>query len=143
MLSVTQNFEENSEDKTLLAFLTDLALVSDIDQVDEEEEKSHVLLMTLHSAKGLEFPVVFIIGLEEGIFPHSRSLMDQEEMEEERRLAYVGITRAEKELYLTNADMRILYGQRNHNILPGLSTRSPTFAGNSGRVFGRDGGRSG
>lgn len=115
LLSVTQNFEENSEDKTLLAFLTDLALVSDIDQVDEEEEKSHVLLMTLHSAKGLEFPVVFIIGLEEGIFPHSRSLMDQEEMEEERRLAYVGITRAEKELYLTNADMRILYGQRNSN----------------------------
>src|SRR5690606_26053569 len=101
---------------SLLAFLTDLALVSDIDQVDEEQEANHVLLMTLHSAKGLEFPVVFIIGLEEGIFPHSRSLMEREEMEEERRLAYVGITRAEEELYLTNARSRILYGRRNNNM---------------------------
>ncbi len=70
--------------------------------------------MTLHSAKGLEFPVVFLIGMEEGIFPHSRSLMDEEEMEEERRLAYVGITRAEKQLYITNAQTRTLYGRTEH-----------------------------
>ena len=101
----------------LLAFLTDLALVADIDQLDEtsEEAQDMVTLMTLHSAKGLEYPVVFLLGLEEGIFPHSRSLMDEEEMEEERRLAYVGITRAEQELFITNAQMRTLYGRTNMN----------------------------
>ncbi|MGG1291773.1 DNA helicase PcrA [Bacillus smithii] len=115
-LSVTKGFEENSEDKSLIAFLTDLALVADIDRLDEEDNNQQaVVLMTLHSAKGLEFPVVFLIGMEEGVFPHSRSLMDEEEMEEERRLAYVGITRAEEELYLTNAQMRTLYGRTNLN----------------------------
>ncbi|MBO9131263.1 DNA helicase PcrA [Bacillus sp. 165] len=115
-LSVTQNFESQSEDKSLVAFLTDLALVADINRADEdEEEKSEVVLMTMHSAKGLEFPVVFILGLEEGIFPHTRSLFDETEMEEERRLAYVGITRAEEELYLTNAQMRTLFGRTNIN----------------------------
>ncbi len=115
-LSVTKSFEEGSEEKSLVAFLTDLALVADIDQLDETDETNDaVTLMTLHSAKGLEFPVVFLIGMEEGIFPHSRSLMDEEEMEEERRLAYVGITRAEEELYLTNAHMRTLYGRTNMN----------------------------
>ncbi|MBD1382376.1 DNA helicase PcrA [Metabacillus arenae] len=117
-LSVTKNFEEKSEDKSLVAFLTDLALVADIDKLDEEEEeapKDSVVLMTLHSAKGLEFPVVFLIGLEEGVFPHSRSLMEEAEMEEERRLAYVGITRAEQELFLTNAQMRTLYGRTSMN----------------------------
>lgn len=113
-LSVTQNFEKVSEDKSLVAFLTDLALVADIDQLDKEElPQEHITLMTLHSAKGLEFPVVFLLGMEEGVFPHSRSLMDDEEMEEERRLAYVGITRAEQELYLTNAQMRTLFGRTN------------------------------
>lgn len=116
-LSVTKAFEENNEDKSLIGFLTDLALVADIDQLDEKKEESHdaVTLMTLHSAKGLEFPVVFLLGLEEGVFPHSRSLMDEQEMEEERRLAYVGITRAEEELFITNAQMRTLFGRTNMN----------------------------
>ncbi|WP_458414924.1 DNA helicase PcrA [Schinkia sp. CFF1] len=116
-LSVTKNFEKTNEDKSLVSFLTDLALIADIDQVDEEEENSQdaVILMTLHSAKGLEFPVVFLMGMEEGVFPHSRSLMDDEEMEEERRLAYVGITRAENELFLTNARMRTLFGRTQMN----------------------------
>ncbi|MCY8696191.1 DNA helicase PcrA [Bacillus inaquosorum] len=118
-LSVTNNFEQKSEDKTLVAFLTDLALIADIDQLDQKEEESGgkdaITLMTLHAAKGLEFPVVFLMGLEEGVFPHSRSLMEEAEMEEERRLAYVGITRAEQELYLTNAKMRTLFGRTNMN----------------------------
>ncbi|KAF1341139.1 DNA helicase PcrA [Bacillus subtilis] len=118
-LSVTKNFEQKSEDKTLVAFLTDLALIADIDQLDQKEEESGgkdaITLMTLHAAKGLEFPVVFLMGLEEGVFPHSRSLMEEAEMEEERRLAYVGITRAEQELYMTNAKMRTLFGRTNMN----------------------------
>lgn len=116
-ISVTNAFEQRSEDKTLIAFLTDLALIADIDSLDKEEEdaSNQVILMTLHSAKGLEFPVVFLMGLEEGIFPHSRSLFEQDEMEEERRLAYVGITRAEEVLYMTNAKMRTLYGRTNQN----------------------------
>lgn len=88
LLSVTKNFEDTSEDRSLVAFLTDLALVADIDSLDDDGEKADsITLMTLHSAKGLEFPVVFLIGLEEGVFPHSRSLMEEMEMEEERRLA--------------------------------------------------------
>ncbi|MFD1737908.1 DNA helicase PcrA [Bacillus salitolerans] len=116
-LSVTKNFEDKNEDKSLIAFLTDLALVSDIDQMDEkeDEDQGNVVLMTLHAAKGLEFPVVFLMGLEEGVFPHSRSLFEDEEMEEERRLAYVGITRAEQELYITNAEMRTLFGRTSMN----------------------------
>src|SRR5699024_498576 len=111
-LTVTKEFEKTAEeDKSLIAFLTDLALIADIDQ--ESTEK--VTLMTLHSAKGLEFPVVFLIGMEENIFPHSRSMVDNDEMEEERRLAYVGITRAEEQLYLTHAQMRTLYGKTNFN----------------------------
>ena len=117
--TVTKDFEKTAEeDKSLIAFLTDLALVADIDSMDNEEnpdENEKVLLMTLHSAKGLEFPVVFLIGMEENVFPHSRSLNDKDEMEEERRLAYVGITRAEEELYLTHAQMRTLYGRTNLN----------------------------
>lgn len=115
-LSVTKSFEEGTEDKSLVAFLTDLALVADIDKLEDEGEKTAtVVLMTLHSAKGLEFPVVFLMGLEEGVFPHSRSLMEEAEMEEERRLAYVGITRAEEELYISNAQMRTLFGRTNMN----------------------------
>lgn len=121
-LSVTQEFEKKSEDRSLVAFLTDLALVADIDTLGDdgtEEEVSaegQVTLMTLHSAKGLEFPVVFLVGLEEGIFPHSRALFDDAEMEEERRLAYVGITRAEERLYMTRARMRTLFGRTSTNM---------------------------
>ncbi|MBM7608041.1 DNA helicase-2/ATP-dependent DNA helicase PcrA [Lysinibacillus composti] len=116
-LSVTKAFEERSDDKSLIAFLTDLALVADIDSLDKEDtSKGNIILMTMHSAKGLEFPVVFIIGMEENIFPHSRSLDDVAEMEEERRLAYVGITRAEKRLYLTCAQSRTLYGRSSFNM---------------------------
>ncbi|MFC0558987.1 DNA helicase PcrA [Halalkalibacter alkalisediminis] len=117
-LTVTNEFEKQNEDKSLVAFLTDLALVADIDKLDEENDgkpKDAITLMTLHSAKGLEFPLVFLIGLEEGIFPHSRSLFEAEEMEEERRLAYVGITRAEKQLYVTNARLRTMFGRTNTN----------------------------
>jgi DNA helicase II / ATP-dependent DNA helicase PcrA len=117
-LSVAQEFEKRNEDKTLISFLTDLALISDVDQLDEEEEKNaeSVALMTLHSAKGLEFPHVFLVGLEEGIFPHMRSLDDESEMEEERRLAYVGLTRAEKVLHLTRARTRTIFGQTSSNL---------------------------
>jgi DNA helicase II / ATP-dependent DNA helicase PcrA len=115
-LSVTKSFEQSNDDKSLVAFLTDLALVADIDKLDDDDQpKDSVILMTLHAAKGLEFPVVFLMGMEEGVFPHSRSLMEEVEMEEERRLAYVGITRAEEELYLTNAQMRTLFGQTKMN----------------------------
>ena len=116
-LNVAEEFEQTNEEATLVDFLSDLALVSDIDTLDEEEvgQKDQVTLMTLHSAKGLEFPVVFIIGMEENVFPHSRSLDDEEEMQEERRLAYVGITRAEEKLYLTSAAMRKLYGNVSYN----------------------------
>jgi DNA helicase II / ATP-dependent DNA helicase PcrA len=112
-LSICQHFEEENEDNSLIAFLTDLALISDIDTVDDEEDQ--VLLMTIHGSKGLEYPVVFLIGMEEGVFPHSRSLSEPEQMEEERRLCYVGITRAEEELYITNAKKRTLYGKTNYN----------------------------
>ncbi len=118
-LSVTNSFEEGAGDgdKSLVAFLTDLALIADIDSLDKEENKNteKVVLMTMHGSKGLEYPVVFIIGMEENVFPHSRSMADDEEMEEERRLAYVGITRAEKKLYLTSARFRMLYGRSSIN----------------------------
>lgn len=115
-LTVTKAFEEQNDDKSLVAFLTDLALIADIDTLDKEDEsKGSIVLMTMHSAKGLEFPVVFIIGMEENIFPHSRSLQDEEEMEEERRLCYVGITRAEQRLYLTCAQSRTIFGRSSFN----------------------------
>jgi DNA helicase-2/ATP-dependent DNA helicase PcrA len=119
-LSVTQDFEQRNEDKSLVAFLTDLALIADIDTLDDDADGKDagdaVVLMTMHSAKGLEFPIVFIIGMEEGVFPHSRALMDDEELEEERRLAYVGITRAEERLYLTCARTRTLFGRMMANM---------------------------
>lgn len=115
-LSVTMEFEKNNEDKSLVSFLTDLALIADIDSVNDEEERDDaVVLMTMHSAKGLEFPTVFIIGMEEGVFPHSRAFQDNDELEEERRLAYVGITRAEKQLFLSCARSRTLFGRTTAN----------------------------
>ena len=116
-LSVTIEFEQNNEDKTLVSFLTDLALIADIDSMNDnpEEDDNAVVLMTMHSAKGLEFPNVFIIGMEEGVFPHSRAFLDNEELEEERRLAYVGITRAEQKLFLSCAQSRTLYGRTTAN----------------------------
>jgi DNA helicase-2/ATP-dependent DNA helicase PcrA len=97
----------------LAEFLEQVSLVSDQDEYDEED--STVTLMTLHIAKGLEFPVVFVVGMEDGVFPHFRSMTDQAELEEERRLAYVGITRAQQRLYLTHAWSRSLFGQTNFN----------------------------
>ncbi|PTX48893.1 DNA helicase-2/ATP-dependent DNA helicase PcrA [Melghirimyces profundicolus] len=116
-LSVTREFEEKNEDKSLVSFLTELALISDVDTLEDGdgEGEDAVTLMTLHSAKGLEFPQVFLTGLEDGIFPHNRTLDDPEELEEERRLAYVGITRAQKKLYLTRARTRMLFGQTQAN----------------------------
>lgn len=119
-LSVTLEFENNNEDKSLVSFLTDLALIADIDSMNDNGDADKpnddaVVLMTMHSAKGLEFPVVFIIGMEEGVFPHSRAFMDNEELEEERRLAYVGITRAEEKLFLSCAQMRTLFGRTTAN----------------------------
>ncbi|MER2108521.1 MAG: DNA helicase PcrA [Solibacillus sp.] len=115
-LTVTNAFEKRSEDQSLVAFLTDLALIADIDALDEEEKTDgSIILMTMHAAKGLEFPVVFIIGLEENIFPHSRSLESEEEMAEERRLMYVGATRAEQRLYLSCAGSRTIFGRTGYN----------------------------
>lgn len=117
--SVTQEYDQkHGEDEgdnrqKLMNFLSDLALVSDQDDVDEKAPK--VTLMTLHAAKGLEFPVIFLVGMEEGIFPLYRSLSNEKELEEERRLAYVGITRAKRKLYLTNAYSRMLYGRVQRN----------------------------
>lgn len=111
LISVAQDFlrEEGTEDKTLAYFLEHVALVSDVDDVELGHDK--ITLMTLHSAKGLEFPVIFLTGMEEGLFPHARSLLDEEELEEERRLCYVGITRAKEILYLTGAKTRTIFGR--------------------------------
>ena len=100
-------------DMGLAGFLEEVALVSDVDQANFDNNA--VTLMTLHAAKGLEFPVVFMVGMEETVFPHSRALYDQFEMEEERRLCYVGMTRAREELYMTYASSRMLYGGQQHN----------------------------
>ena len=115
LLSVAKDFQDTNPTGTVEDFLEQVALVNDVDSFEQEESK--VTLMTLHAAKGLEFPIVFLGGLEEGLFPHSRTLMNPEEIEEERRLAYVGITRAEKELYISNATTRTVFG-RTSSYLP-------------------------
>ncbi len=114
LFSVIEEFENTSEDRSLRAFLEQVALVTDIDNLEEGEEA--VTLMTLHAAKGLEFPVVFMVGMEEGLFPHSRSIQDRDGLEEERRLCYVGMTRAEDELFLCHAYSRTLFGMRERTV---------------------------
>ncbi len=111
--SITATFEENTGSVNLGDFLEEISLIADITEHKDFEDV--VTLMTLHSAKGLEFDVVFIIGMEEGLFPHANALMDADGLEEERRLMYVGITRAKKVLYLTNAKRRMLYGKDTSN----------------------------
>lgn len=111
--SITASFEERTGSANLGDFLEEVSLIADIS--NHTEDGDVVTLMTLHSAKGLEFPVVFLVGMEEGLFPHNMSLMENN-LEEERRLCYVGITRAKERLYLTNAKRRMLYGKKNMNI---------------------------
>ena len=113
LLNVTNQYDETAEEPSLASFLESVALVADIDNLVEGGDA--VTLMTLHSAKGLEFPVVFLAGLEEGVFPHSRSLYSDTELEEERRLCYVGMTRAREELHISHAHRRSLYGMPNFN----------------------------
>ena len=112
--SVAAEFEQNTPDATLAGFLETTALVADSDQLpDENEDSGKVTMMTLHTAKGLEYPVVFLTGMEQGTFPHSRAMEDTSELSEERRLAYVGITRAKRRLYVTRAAVRAQWGQAN------------------------------
>lgn len=113
LLSVAKKFSDVSLDQALERFLEEVALSSDTDDINRESEAVHV--MTVHSAKGLEFPVVFILGLEEGIFPHSRSALSPTEMEEERRLMYVGLTRAKECIYLLYTEQRTIFGSTQVN----------------------------
>ena len=116
LISVAQEFEEANTDGTLVGFLEQVSLVADADQIpDDDGGQGVVTLMTLHTAKGLEFPVVFLTGLEDGVFPHMRSLGQAKELEEERRLAYVGITRARQRLYLSRAAVRSSWGSPAFN----------------------------
>ena len=120
-LSVTKRFDDEYEENddsdetenALSDFLAEVSLLSDQDDLANNDDQ--VALMTLHAAKGLEFPVVFLVGMEDGLFPLSRSLMEDDQLEEERRLAYVGITRAKRELFLTNAYSRMMYGRMQNN----------------------------
>jgi DNA helicase-2/ATP-dependent DNA helicase PcrA len=155
----TERVEGTDEAATVAGFLEQVALVADADQVpsDDPEHQGVVTLMTLHTAKGLEFPVVFLTGLEDGIFPHMRALSDNTELEEERRLAYVGITRARQRLYLSRAVTRSAWGQPQYNPpsrftdeLPGDLIRwertggsYTSWSGTGGGVGGRGGGDRG
>lgn len=114
LLNVTSEYDSTAEVPSLAEFLESVALIADVDSYTVGGEA--VTLMTLHSAKGLEFPVVFLVGMEEGVFPHSRSLTSDTELEEERRLCYVGMTRAQEELHLVHAHRRALYGQPSFNL---------------------------
>ena len=105
--------EQDPEDATLSGFLNEIALYTDLDSVEADD--NCVTMMTIHSAKGLEFPVVYVVGMEEGIFPGSSAMYDEEELEEERRLCYVAMTRAREKLVMTNARQRMLYGRTSAN----------------------------
>lgn len=135
-LTVTAEYDRSSAEGSLEDFLTGVSLVADIDNLDDHSDV--VVLMTLHSAKGLEFPVVFMIGMEDGIFPHSRSIMEAAELEEERRLCYVGITRAREELHLLNAGQRTLYGNYMHNPPSRFVREIPDTLLNQAGAAGRD-----
>lgn len=111
--STMQNYMEESEEPSLSGFLEEISLYTDIDNLDQDED--YVVLMTMHSAKGLEFPIVFVVGMEENIFPSSRSMESEADIEEERRLAYVAATRAKRKLYMTYAAERMLYGRTDRN----------------------------
>ena len=117
LVTVAREFEESNPEGTLADFLEQVALVADADEIPtgDDEHEGVVTLMTLHTAKGLEFPVVFLTGLEDGVFPHMRSLTEPKELEEERRLAYVGITRAQRRLYLTRSMQRSTWGAPSYN----------------------------
>ncbi len=122
LLTATEDFQEQNREATLPAFLDQVALITDMEQQSAGEGKGRttansVTLMTLHNAKGLEFPVVFMAGMEEGLFPHSRSAESEEELEEERRLCYVGMTRAKERLILTHASERRIYGYPQANLI--------------------------
>jgi len=117
---------DEGEEISLMGFLEDVALVADSDQIpDGEDHGGVVTLMTLHTAKGLEFPTVFLTGMEEGIFPHSRTLGDKNEVEEERRLAYVGLTRARERLYLSRSEYRSSWGSPTYNPASRFLTEIP------------------
>ena len=120
--------DQHGEEATLEGYLEDIALISDIDSYNESADQ--VVLMTIHSAKGLEFPYVFLIGMEEGVFPSEMSKYSEADLEEERRLAYVGITRAKKELYISNSVSRMLYGRTQRN-------EPSRFCGRSSRSISR------
>lgn len=111
--STMANYEENAEEPSLSGFLEEISLYTDIDNLDDDGD--YVVMMTMHSAKGLEFPTVFVVGMEENIFPSARSLESEADIEEERRLAYVAITRAKEKLYLTHSAERMLYGRTERN----------------------------
>ena len=123
-LTVAIEFEEESADSTLAEFLEGITLSSDVDNLEETDET--VTLMTLHSAKGLEFPVVFLVGMEEGIFPGYKSIGEPKELEEERRLFYVGITRAKRYLYLTCAKRRTIFGSTSYNAISRFVSEIPS-----------------
>jgi DNA helicase-2/ATP-dependent DNA helicase PcrA len=124
LYNAIMQFQEENEENKLQDFLASASLASDLDNLEEGQEK--VSLMTLHSAKGLEFPVVFLVGMEQGLFPHNRTLNDPLELEEERRLCYVGITRAQEQLFLTHARERRLWGEREPAIASQFLKELPT-----------------
>ncbi|HBR79752.1 MAG TPA: ATP-dependent DNA helicase PcrA [Candidatus Moranbacteria bacterium] len=113
LLSVSKKYKDDMAIDSIDQFLEEVALVSDTDKIDQDQNSVH--MMTLHSAKGLEFPVIFIAGLEEGILPHSRSMLSHKEMEEERRLMYVGVTRAKEKVYLLFTNLRTIFGSTQSN----------------------------
>jgi DNA helicase-2/ATP-dependent DNA helicase PcrA len=141
---VAEDFTTVQPDATLEEFLERVALVSDSDERSDIAER--LTLMTIHNAKGLEYPVVFVVGMEDSVFPHHRTLGEPDELEEERRLCYVAMTRAEQRLYLTNAWNRTLFGRSGSNppsrflreVPAGLTERRTDTGGPSKRVAGKE-----